>query len=76
MDDLELLTVTEVAARLRISRPTVYKMINEGTLPRVELGRRRMIPAIAITRRIEAALRAAGVPFPHNPNMEATLATA
>jgi excisionase family DNA binding protein len=60
---LELMTVTEAAQMLRVSRPTVYKLIDGGDLPRVQIGRRKMIPALAVTRRIEAALLAAGIPF-------------
>jgi excisionase family DNA binding protein len=33
-----LLTVAEVARRLRVSRATVYKLVAEGKLPHVRIG--------------------------------------
>jgi excisionase family DNA binding protein len=33
-----LLTVDEVASRLRLSRGTVYRKVREGTLPALRLG--------------------------------------
>jgi excisionase family DNA binding protein len=33
----EFLTVSEVAARLRVSAPTVYRCVHDGTLPAVRL---------------------------------------
>jgi excisionase family DNA binding protein len=33
-----LLTVPQVAARLRVSRPTVYRRIWDGSLPAVRVG--------------------------------------
>ena len=34
----------DVAAALRLTRPTVYKMMRDGTLPSVKLGANRLIP--------------------------------
>jgi excisionase family DNA binding protein len=34
-----LLTVTEVAATLRVSNMTVYRLINTGALPAIRIGR-------------------------------------
>ena len=36
---LDVLTVPEVAERLRLSRTTVYRMLRRGELPMVRLGR-------------------------------------
>lgn len=33
------LTVTEVAATLRVSTMTVYRLINTGTLPAIRIGK-------------------------------------
>ena len=33
-----LLTVAEAAERLRVSKPTIYRRIGDGTLPAVRLG--------------------------------------
>jgi excisionase family DNA binding protein len=35
----EILTVREVAAYLKVSRTTVWRWCNEGTLPAVKIGR-------------------------------------
>ena len=58
--DGELLTVEEAMSRLRISRPTLYKLINSGELLSMKLVGSRRIPAYAIRdyvmRRVEAEL--------------------
>lgn len=46
-DDLQLLTVADVAERLRVKPTTVYDLCNAGTLPSVYLGPQ--------TRRIKAS---------------------
>jgi excisionase family DNA binding protein len=33
-----LLTVAEIARRLRVSRATVYKLVGEGKLPHMRIG--------------------------------------
>lgn len=37
--DSTFLTVAEVAARMRVSKMTVYRMVHNGELPAVRLGR-------------------------------------
>lgn len=37
--DVRYLTVGEVAAQLRVSSMTVYRLINAGSLPAVRIGR-------------------------------------
>lgn len=46
----EWLTVREVAAEFRVSRMTIYRLVNAGTLPSVRVGN-----SVRITR---AAVRA------------------
>ena len=42
-----LLTGKEVAARLHVSLPTVYKLADNGTIPCVRVGnRRRFLPQV------------------------------
>lgn len=41
MEDGLVLTVAEVAKRLRASRTTVYELIREGKIPTKKLGRSR-----------------------------------
>ena len=39
-----LVTVTEAAGFLRLSRTTIYTLMDQGTLPFVKIGRSRRIP--------------------------------
>lgn len=45
---LDLLTVPEVAARLRLSKSTIWRMVYDGTLESVKAGRSRRIPPEAV----------------------------
>lgn len=47
-----LRTIPETAAQLRSSRASVYRLIKNGDLPSITLGRARRIPASAIDRLI------------------------
>lgn len=40
----EMITVKEIAKYLRLSLPTVYRLINAGTIPHVKIGCRYIIP--------------------------------
>lgn len=40
----QLLTVNEVAERLRLSRYTIYRLISAGTIPAVRVGQGRFAP--------------------------------
>ena len=51
-----LMTVAEVAARLRVSKATVYKLCASGRLPAI-----RVLNAVRIARRALEELIAAGV---------------
>lgn len=42
--EVRLLTVAEVAAVLRLSKMTVYRMVNSGALPALKVGRSVRIP--------------------------------
>ncbi len=44
LEDVHLLTVAEVAGILRLSRMTVYRMVNSGVLPALKVGRSVRIP--------------------------------
>lgn len=56
MMDTEMLTVEEVARRLRVSRWTVYKLIKERQLVSGKLGRSRRVPLSAIAACIAASV--------------------
>lgn len=42
--EVRLLTVAEVAAILRLSKMTVYRTVNNGTLPALKVGRSVRVP--------------------------------
>jgi excisionase family DNA binding protein len=44
VDDLQLLTVEEVAERLRLGRTKVYELMNSGELAYIKIGRACRIP--------------------------------
>lgn len=63
-DDIELLTVTETAARLRVSKMTVYRMVHSGALPAVRIGRGFRIHRQHLAEFLRAAHEAAAQPRP------------
>ncbi len=52
-----LMTVQEAAGFLRLSRSTVYTLMDQGELPFVKLGRSRRIPRRAVIQLAARALR-------------------
>lgn len=42
-----MITVREVASYMRVSLPTVYKLLSEGQIPHVKIGVRYIIPRYA-----------------------------
>lgn len=40
----EIITVKEIAKYLRLSLPTVYRLVRNGTIPHVKIGSRYLIP--------------------------------
>ena len=48
-----LLTIDEAAARLRVSRWSVYNLIRSGQLRTIRIGRRRLVPLDALTECLE-----------------------
>ena len=55
-----MLTVTEACAQLRISKWTLYRLMQSGKLASVKIGSRRLIPMRAITKFIEQLEEEAG----------------
>jgi excisionase family DNA binding protein len=43
-----LLDVNETARLLRISRAKLYPLLLDGTIESVQIGRRRLVPAVAV----------------------------
>jgi excisionase family DNA binding protein len=50
-----VLTIDEVAKRLKISKSLVYKAIGDGNLKSIRIGKRRLVPASEVQRLIESA---------------------
>ena len=48
MSDVVFLTIAEVAARMRVSKMTVYRMVHAGELPAVRVGRSFRVPESAV----------------------------
>ena len=46
--DVRFLTVSEVAAMMRVSKMTVYRLVHAGELPAVRVGRSYRVPERAI----------------------------
>ena len=56
LPQVQFLTVAEVAARMRVSKMTVYRLVHGGELPAARVGRSFRVPR----RAVEDHLRAAG----------------
>ncbi|MGH3911324.1 MAG: helix-turn-helix domain-containing protein [Pseudonocardiaceae bacterium] len=57
---VQFLTVAEVAAMMRVSKMTVYRLVHSGELPAVRVGRSFRVPAEAVHGYLEKAYFDAG----------------
>jgi excisionase family DNA binding protein len=48
LSGVEFLTVAEVAAIMRVSKMTVYRLVHSGELPAIRVGRSFRVPAQAV----------------------------
>lgn len=48
LGDVRFLTVAEVAAVMRVSKMTVYRLVHNGDLPAVRVGRSFRVPEQAV----------------------------
>lgn len=53
----ELLTIDEVADRLRVGKRTVERFVATGEIPSVKVGRRRLVPQTELERYVRQAQR-------------------
>ncbi len=60
LDEVRLLTVAEVASALRVSRMTVYRLVQSGELAAIQVGRSYRVPAHAVEAYLRAAFVEAG----------------
>ena len=60
LSDVRFLTVAEVAALMRVSKMTVYRLVHAGELPAVRVGRSFRVPEVAVHGYLENAYFDAG----------------
>ena len=57
---VQFLTVAEVAAMMRVSKMTVYRLVHAGDLPAARVGRSFRVPADAVHGYLRGAYHDAG----------------
>ena len=55
MSDAKFLTVAEVAAMMRVSKMTVYRLVHGGELPAARVGRSFRVPRHAVEEYLRSA---------------------
>jgi excisionase family DNA binding protein len=60
LSELRFLTVAEVAAMMRVSKMTVYRLVHGGTLPAVRVGRSFRVPEQAVQEYLQHSFVEAG----------------
>lgn len=60
ISEIRFLTIAEVAAVIRVSRMTVYRLVHNGELPAIRVGRSFRIPQQAVNDYLEEAFIAVG----------------
>lgn len=60
LSDVKFLTVAEVAAAMRVSKMTVYRLVHAGELPAVRVGRSFRVPEEAVDDYLRKAFFQAG----------------
>ena len=60
LSEIKFLTVAEVAAVMRVSKMTVYRLVHSGELPAIRFGRSFRIPETAVQAVIQTPISDAG----------------
>ena len=60
LSEMRFLTVAEVAAVMRVSRMTVYRLVHAGELASVKIGRSFRVPEAAVDAYLQRAYTEAG----------------
>ena len=60
LSEVRFLTVAEVAAVMRVSKMTVYRLVHSGELPAVRVGRSFRVPEQAVHDYLQTAFVATG----------------
>jgi excisionase family DNA binding protein len=53
--DVSFLTVAEVATKMRVSKMTVYRLVHNGELPAVRVGRSFRVPENAVQTYLQSS---------------------
>ncbi|HEX3614259.1 MAG TPA: helix-turn-helix domain-containing protein [Sporichthyaceae bacterium] len=53
--DVSFLTVAEVATKMRVSKMTVYRLVHNGELPAVRVGRSFRVPENAVQAYLQSS---------------------
>lgn len=62
MSERLLYSVDDAMAQLSVSRTRVYELIRSGQLVSVKVGRRRLVPAVAIASYVDVLITGSEVP--------------
>ncbi len=60
LSEMKFLTVAEVAAVMRVSKMTVYRLVHSGELPSVRVGRSFRVPERAVNEYLRGAFPSTG----------------
>ena len=60
LGEVRFLTVAEVAAALRVSKMTVYRLVHSGEMPAVRVGRSFRVPEQAVHSYLQESFVEAG----------------
>ena len=60
LERVQFLTVAEVAAMMRVSKMTVYRLVHAGELPAARVGRSFRVPRDVVTDYLRTAYHEAG----------------
>lgn len=55
LHEVQFFTVAEVASIMRVSKMTVYRMVHNGDLPAVRVGRSFRVPEDAVTTYLDSS---------------------
>ncbi|MFT4158282.1 MAG: helix-turn-helix domain-containing protein [Microbacterium sp.] len=58
--DVKFLTVAEVAALMRVSKMTVYRLVHSGELPAIRFGRSFRVPESAVAEALRRPIADVG----------------
>jgi excisionase family DNA binding protein len=69
--DVSFLTVAEVATKMRVSKMTVYRLVHNGELPAVRVGRSFRVPENAVQAYLRSSFYEADIGLADSPSPDA-----